>query len=218
MRRAVMEFIGTFGLVFTVCAAVFAKSSAAPLAIGSVLMVLVYAGGHISGAHYNPAVTLGVLIRGRMPMSDVAPYVVAQLVGGVLAAAVARFVMNPGETAALSFSGRDYAAALIAELIFTFLLVFVVLNVATSKSHPGNSFYGLAIGFTVTAAAVAIGGVSGAAINPAVAIGAMVAGLFSWSTIWVYLLADLAGGALAAYVFRAINADDLEPVITSEAA
>ena len=210
MRRYVVEFIGTFGLVFTVCTAVFAASPLAPIGIGSVLMVLVYAGGHISGAHYNPAVTLGVLIRGRMPLSDVLPYVVAQLLAAVLAAVAARFVMNPGEISALSFSGREIAAALIAEFVFTFVLVLVVLNVATSKSHPNNSFYGLAIGFTVTAAAVAIGGVSGAALNPAVAVGAIVAGLFSWSTMWVFLVANLAGGAVAAYAFRAINADDLE--------
>ena len=212
MRRYLMEFIGTFGLVFTIGAALYSQSPLAPIGIGSVLMVLVYAGGHISGAHYNPAITVGVLIRGRIPSSDVAPYILAQLAGGVLGAAVARVMANPSDLTALSFSGRAIVAALIAEFVFTFLLVFVMLNVATSKDHPNNSFYGLAIGFTVTAGAIAVGGLSGAAFNPAVAIGVMIAGLLSWSTIWIYLLANLVAGALAGYAFRVLNPDNLEPL------
>lgn len=212
MRSYLMEFIGTFGLVFTIGASLYAQSPLAPIGIGAVLMVLVYAGGHISGAHYNPAITLGVLIRGRIRTSDVAPYVVAQLAGGVLGALVARVMANPGDLNALSFSGREIVAALIAEFVFTFLLVFVMLNVATSKDHPNNSFYGLAIGFTVAAGAVAVGGLSGAAFNPAVAIGVMVGGLLSWSTIWIYLLANLAAGAVAGYAFRVLNPHNLEPL------
>ena len=212
VRSYLMEFIGTFGLVFTIGASLYSQSPLAPLGIGSVLMVLVFAGGHISGAHYNPAITLGVLIRGRIRTSDVAPYMVAQLAGGVLGAAVARVMVNPGDLTALSFSGREIVTALIAEFVFTFLLVFVMLNVATSKDHPNNSFYGLAIGFTVTAGAIAVGSLSGAAFNPAVAVGVMVAGLLSWSTIWIYLLANLVAGAVAGYAFRVLNPDNLEPL------
>src|SRR5215472_1347188 len=116
MRKYVTEFIGTFGLVFTVGCAVMSGSDVAPLAIGAVLMVLVYAGGHISGAHYNPAVTLGVLLRGKMPSGDVLPYWAAQLIAAFIAAWLARFTMNPGKVATLSISGaHGVVAALIAE-------------------------------------------------------------------------------------------------------
>jgi|SRR5579859_2496136 len=211
MRRYVTEFIGTFGLVFTVGCAVLSRSSFAPLAIGASLMVLVFAGGHVSGAHYNPAVTLAVYLRGRMKQEDVGPYWAAQLAGAALAAGAATFVVNPPTVTALSLSGRSVAAALIVEFIFTFALAYVVLNVATSKDTTGNSFYGLAIGFTVFVGAAAVGGISGGAFNPAVAFGATIMGLLSWANIWIYLLANLAGGAAAAFVFRYLNPDDLSP-------
>lgn len=208
MRKYSTELIGTFFLVLTVGTTVLTKAALAPLAIGGVLMVMVFAGGHVSGAHYNPAVTLAVLIRGRIKPGDVAGYVIAQLLGGVLGALAARWIAHPDHVTALSFSGRGLGAALLAEALFTFALAYVVLNVATSKSHPGNNFYGLAIGFTVMAGAVAVGGISGGAFNPAVAVGGMVMGLFSWSAIWVYLVADLVGAAVAAAVFLALNPDD----------
>jgi aquaporin Z len=210
MRRYVTEFIGTFFLVFTVCCAVLANAPLAPLGIGAVLAVMIFAGGHISGGHYNPAVTLAVFLRGAMPMKDVGPYMGAQLLAGLAAAGVSRFVINTKPTA-FHVSGRDLAAAFVVELLFTFALAYVVLNVATSKDHPNNSFYGLAIGFTVLAGAVAVGSVSGAAFNPAVGLGVTVAGLASWSMIWVYLVATLAGGAIAGYAFRALNPDDPAP-------
>jgi aquaporin Z len=127
------------------------KAALAPLAIGAALMVFVYAGGHISGGHYNPAVSLAAFLRGRLSLRDLGPYWLAQAAGAVVAAA-ATFVVNPPPFAALYLSGRAIGAALVAEFIFTFALAFVVLNVATSKDHPGNSFYGLAIGFTVSPA------------------------------------------------------------------
>src|SRR5215469_7024863 len=200
MRKYVTEFIGTFGLVFTVGCAVMSGTDLAPLAIGAVLMVLVYAGGHISGAHYNPAVTLGVFLRGKLPASDVLPYWGAQLVAAFIAAWLARFVVNPPRINTLQLNGgHALFAALLAEFIFTFALVYVVLNVATSKDQPGNQFFGLAIGFTVAAGAVAVGTVSGAAFNPSVAFGAMLMGLINWSNFWIYLIADLLGGAVAAF-------------------
>jgi aquaporin Z len=208
MRRYAAEFIGTFFLVFTVCCAVLTSVALAPIAIGAVLMTMVYAGGHISGGHFNPAVTLAVYLRGGLAVRDLGPYMGAQVLGGLLAAPVARFVVDV-EPVAFSVSGRDLAAAFVAELLFTFALAYVVLNVATSKAHPNNSFYGLAIGFTVLAGAIAVGDVSGAAFNPAVGIGISVAGLASWSMIWVYLVATLAGGAGAGFAFKALNPDDL---------
>jgi aquaporin Z len=209
MRRYLTEFVGTFFLVFTVCCTVLAKVALAPLAIGAVLMVMVFAGGHVSGAHYNPAVSLGVLLRGKLPASDLIPYWVAQLVGGLLAAVVARFVINPRVVVAFSVSGRGIIEALLAEFLFTFALVYVVLNVATSKDHPNNSFYGLAIGFTVLAGAFAVGSVSGGAFNPAVGFGIYAAGLVSASMIWIFLVGELVGAAVAALTFRFINPDDV---------
>lgn len=212
MRKYVTEFIGTFGLAFTVGCAIMSSAPLAPLAIGAALMVFVYAGGHISGGHFNPAVSLGVFLRGRLSLGDLGPYWLAQAAGGVVAAPAATFVVNPPPFAALHLSGRAIGAALVAELFFTFALVFVMLNVATSKDHPGNSFYGLAIGFTLFAGATAVGKISGGALNPAVALGASVMGLFSWSDLWIYLVAELAGGAIAGLAFRYLNPGDLKPV------
>jgi aquaporin Z len=208
VRKYLAEFIGTFFLVFTVCAAAVKGGSLAPLAIGSILMVMVYAGGHISGAHYNPAVTLGVLVRGRIGITDAVTYWAVQFVAGAIAALVAKLVVNPGHLDALSLSGRDIWAALVAEALFTFALAYVVLNVATSKDHPVNSFYGLAIGFTVFAGAVAVGALSGGAFNPAVALGIMTFGLSAWKNIWIYLVAEAAGAALAGVTFKAMNPTD----------
>ncbi len=207
-RKLGTELIGTFALVFVVVCTVITNQALAPLAIGAALMVSVYAGGHISGAHYNPAVTLAVLVRGRITPAEVLPYWIAQLAGAALAAVVASFVVGPVETPAAPIETSSLAAAFVAELIVTFLLGYVVLNVATSKDHPDNSFYGLAIGFTVMAGAVAVGGVSGGAFNPAVAFGAAIAGLGAWSSIWLFLVACLLGGALAGFAFRALNPDD----------
>jgi aquaporin Z len=212
MRRYVTEFVGTFGLVLTIGCVVLGQSTLAPLAIGGVLAALVFAGGHISGGHYNPAVTLAVFLRGRVGGIDVLLYFGAQIAGGLLGAVAARMIVNPDSIEALSFSGREIAVALVAEFLFTFLLAYVVLNVATSQDHDDNSFYGLAIGFTVFAGAAAVGSLSGAAFNPAVAIAATAIGLFSWSAIWIYLVANFAGGALAAFVFRLLNPDDLKPL------
>lgn len=219
MRRYITEFIGTFFLVFTVGCTVLAKAPLAPLAIGAALMVMVYAGGHVSGAHYNPAVTLAVLLRGRIGLADAAAYWTAQVIAGVVAAVAARYVVDPGRVTELSPSGRMLGTALLAETVFTLALAYVVLNVATSRDHPDNGFYGLAIGFTVAAGALAVGDVSGGAFNPAVATGAATMGLFAWTKIWLWLLADLAGGALAAVAFLALNPDDRTPVeMTARAA
>lgn len=207
MNKYLVEFIGTFFLVLTIGLVVLEPGAGAmaPIAIGSVLMVMVYAGGHVSGAHYNPAVTLAVWMRGRCPMEDVLPYVVAQLLGSAAAAAVVLFMKsNPPVQAA----NPDILRALLAEFLFTFALCFVILNVATSRNTSGNSYFGLAIGFTVLAGAYAVGAVSGGAFNPAVAVGITVLGLSSIGHIWIFLVGNFAGGAVAALAFRVINPDD----------
>ncbi len=208
MGKYIVELIGTFFLVLTVVVAVAKGGVMAPVAIGASLMVMIYAGGHISGGHYNPAVSLGALIRGAMSVADFVPYVIAQLAGAALAAVVATSVLGIDHSAntAGAFGaagGPGVAAAFVAELLGTFALVWVVLNTATTKSNEGNSFYGLAIGFTVTAMAYGLGGISGGAFNPAVGLGVSIAEMTSWSNIWVFAVACLLGGALAAVVFKA---------------
>jgi aquaporin Z len=197
-RKLIVEFVGTFFLVFTVGMAVARAGPLAPIAIGSVLMVMVFAGGHVSGGHYNPAVSTAVLLRGRLARREYLPYVVVQLVAAVVAGVVIIALGYDFDTA-IKVAGAG--KVLIVEFLFTFALAYVVLNVATSRETDGNSFYGLAIGFTVAAGAFAVGSVSGGAFNPAVAVGAMVMGLLSWSHIWIYLVANLLGGAAAASVF-----------------
>ena len=207
-RKYVTEFIGTFFLTFAVGVAALTGSAFVPLAAGGILMVMIYAGGHISGAHYNPAVTMAALVRRRIGIGDAVPYWIAQVVGGVVAAVIARVVVNPASVKTLSLSGHTEAAAAVVELLITFALCYVVLNVATSKDQPGNQFFGLAIGFTVVAGAFAVGGISGGVFNPAVALGGATAGLFAWSTIWVYILVQLAAGIAAALAFLALNRGD----------
>ena len=198
-RKLVVEFIGMFIFVFTVGMATnkAGAGALAPLAIGSALMVMVFAGGHISGGHFNPAVSTAVLLRGRMSSNEYGAYMITQFVAAILAGLTVRVVGGHEPHATVAGAGR----MLIAEFLFTFALAWVVLNVATAKGTQGNSFYGLAIGFTVVVGAFAVGGISGGAFNPAIAVGAMVTGLFKWSNIWIYLLADFFGGAAAAYVF-----------------
>src|SRR3984893_6801866 len=169
-RKLVVELIGTFFLVFTVGASLRTATALAPLAIGAVVMVMVYAGGHISGGHYNPAVTLGALVRGRIGAGDAIGYWATQLVAGLLAAAVVRATVSTSQAHPLAPTGHALVSALIVEFLSTFALAYVVLNVATSKDHPDNSFYGLAVGFTVVAGAIAVGGLSGGAFHPAVTL------------------------------------------------
>lgn len=208
MQKYLTEFIGTFFLVLTVGMTVMEPGGAgnlAPLAIGSALMIMVYAGGHVSGGHYNPAVTTAVWLRGRCPAADVPGYMISQVLGGGGAALLALYlkgdpVVTPKEISVFP--------ALIAELIGTFALAYVVLNVATAKATAGNSNYGLAIGFTVTVMAFALGGISGGAFNPAVAVGITVMKLAKAADLWVYLVANFAAGALAALAFKIINPED----------
>jgi aquaporin Z len=206
-RKLVVEFIGTFFLVFTVGASSLSGASLAPLAIGAVLMVMVYAGGHISGGHYNPAVTIAALVRGRIGAGDAIGYWGAQLIAGLLAAVVVRATVSASAAHTLAPHGDALTSALIVEFLFTFALAYVVLNVATSKDHPDNSFYGLAIGFTVLVGAIAVGGISGGAFNPSVVLGGAAIGLFAWSTL-IYLVPQLIAGVAAGLVFRALNPTD----------
>jgi aquaporin Z len=172
-------------------------------------MIMIFAGGHISGGHFNPAVTLGVWLRGKCETKDVAPYMIFQVVGALLAAVVVKYLKGGAAVAPLQAATLP---ALLAEFLFTFALVYVVLNVATAKGTSGNSFYGLAIGFTVMVGAFSVGNISGGAFNPAVAVGISVLGLSSWANIWIYLVADFAGAAVAAGAFKALNTAEREDI------
>jgi aquaporin Z len=205
MAKYIVEFIGTFFLVFTVGCTVLGGSPMAPLAIGSSLMVMVYAGGHISGANYNPAVSLAIWVRGKLSTADLGVYILMQVFGAFVAAMAAKFVMGDPTP---KMATLDVGRALMAEFLFTFALCYVVLNVATAKSTSGNSYFGLAIGFTVVVGAFAVGSISGGAFNPAVAVGITLMKLVPAADIWIYLAADFAAGAVAGVTFRALNPGD----------
>jgi aquaporin Z len=221
LAKYLTEFIGTFFLVFVICLMVTQPVDhtgiVAPIAIGCTLMIMVYMGGHVSGGHYNPAVTLACFLRGACSWADVVPYWIAQ-VGGACAAAFASSYILPmvGEDALTQFANVAPGAAYsmqspgpwIIEILFTFALALVVLNTATSSGTKGNSFYGLAIGFTVVVGAFAGGGISGGAYNPAVGVGPniirMVVGgdTGALANIPLYIAGPMIGGALAAVVFK----------------
>lgn len=209
MARYLTEFIGTFFLVFTIGCSVLNGTPMAPLAIGASLMVMVYMGGHISGAHYNPAVSLGLVLRGAFAAGDYGAYVAAQLLGAIAASLAVwavtgqTFVPAPGP-------GASTFAALLVEILFTTALALVVMNVATAPATKGNSFYGLAIGFTVAAGAFAVGPISGGAFNPAVGLGPAIVhaivGHGAIGHVWLYIVGPCVGGALAAAIFKVQHA------------
>lgn len=205
MKSYLTEFIGTFFLVLTVCLTAPTGNPLAPLAIGASLMIMVYMGGHISGGHYNPAVSLAAALRGALPIGRLAPYWLFQVLGAVAAALAARYALGRPFACAPG-AGVGAGQALLIEFLYTFALCLVVLHVATSKKTEGNSYYGLAIGFTIVVAAFAGGGISGGAFNPAVGLGpiAVDAALSGGglSNLWLYLVGPLAGGAAAAMVFK----------------
>lgn len=203
--KLLTEFVGTFVFLSVIALAPTSGPVApfAPLAIGSALMVMVFMGGHVSGAHYNPAVSLGLFLRQKIDAVTLVSYWVVQLVAGALAFVVGYLVsghtpgIHPG-------AGVFTASALAVEALFTMALVLVVLNVAATRATEGNSYYGLAIGFTIVVAAFVGGGISGGAFNPAIGFGATLgSALFasgSWSDLWLYVVGPVIGGAIAAGV------------------
>lgn len=205
MRKYLTEFVGTLFFVMTIGLIVTPNHPLAPLVIGTTLMVVVFMGGHVSGAHYNPAVTLAVFLRGKLPARDVLPYIADQILGAIVGAYLSYMILDHTFAPAPAATATTMTA-LMVEVFYTFLLALVVLNVATSPTNEGNSFYGLAIGATITAAAFAGGPISGGAFNPAVATGSIVvnalAGGGDFSHLWLYLVGPFVGGALAAAVYR----------------
>ena len=200
MKNYITEFIGTFFLVLAI------GLTGNPIAIGTMLMVMVYMGGHISGAHYNPAVSIAMIIRGLLSVKEAVNYILSQLAGAILAALLVNWLggtvmeIEPSNSASV-------LQILVVEAIFTFALVLVILNVATNPKTEGNSYYGLAIGFTIMAAAFAGGGISGGVYNPAVGIGPIlvdlsVSGGHTLDNLWYYLVGPITGAVLATYVYK----------------
>ena len=200
MKNYITEFIGTFFLVLAI------GLTGNPLAIGVMLMVMVYMGGHISGAHYNPAVSIAMIFRGLLSIKEAINYILSQLAGAFLAAIFVQWVggsvmeVGPSNTASV-------LQILSVEAIFTFALVLVILNVATNPKTEGNSYYGLAIGFTVMAGAIAGGGISGGAYNQAVGTGPILVDAImgegnTLSNLWYYLVGPIVGAMAAAYVYK----------------
>lgn len=202
-RKLFAELIGTFFLVLVI------GMTGNPIAIGITLMTMVYATGATSGGHLNPAVTLGVWLRGRLPSKLVIPYMIAQCVGGTLAAFTVIYLKAPA-TGMLTPSPMcpEVMPSLLAEFLITFALVFTVLQVATAKATAGNSYFGFAIGAVVLGGAFAVGSISGGAFNPAVAVAISILGAVTWSSIWIFLVANLAAGAVAAATFKMMHPED----------
>jgi aquaporin Z len=209
MNKYLTELIGTFFLVLTV------GLSGNPIAIGLVLAALVYMGGHISGAHYNPAVSLAIFLRKQLSAKDLGIYIVFQVLGSLLAALTVLFLT--GNTfGPASAPNTSFLQATVIEFLFTFALALVVLNVATTRKNAGNSYYGLAIGFTILAAATAGGPLSGGAFNPAVAIGTHIADAMRGGDLYkhlvIYLIGPFLGGFLAPFIFKYSNPIEFKDV------
>lgn len=209
MKKYLVEFIGTFFLATTVATAAVLGTAGdyAPIAIGVVLMVMIYAGGHVSGGHYNPAVTLGVLLRGRCEKRDVLPFILAQLTGAFVGGVAAQ-LMVPTAPQVVAQVFPATLPVLLAEFLFTFALVYVVLNAATAKGTSGNSFYGAAIGLTVMVGAFTVGSISLGGFNPAVSLMLVTVGKLRGADVWMHLLPQILAAGAAAFSFRAILPDD----------
>lgn len=213
MKTYVTEFIGTFFLVLAIC--LTGGNYLAPIAIGAMLTVMVYMGGPISGAHYNPAVTLAVFIRKKISLKDGLIYMVFQVLGAFCAALLVNQLWGRSIGGPRPNADINILKPLAIEMVFTFALALVVLSVATSKKSAGNSYFGLAIGFTVMAAAFAGGGISGGAFNPAVGTGPiLVDTLFGdcpchpMDNLWIYLVGPFTGAIVAAIAYKIINPDE----------
>lgn len=203
-RKLLVEFIGAFFLIS-------AAGMGGGFAAAAALALVIYGGAHISGGHYNPAVSLAMLIQGKLTPVEFVGYVVAQVLGGIAAGALIYTLLDtkfiPGAA-----DGVSWGKAVLAEAVFTFLLVYTVCQVALPKKVDGNQYYGLAIGLTVVVGAMAIGDISGAALNSAVGIGPLLFDIGNigdhMSSISLYLVGPLVGGAVASLVHTAVQGDD----------
>jgi aquaporin Z len=201
MKKYITEFVGTF---FLLTGAIFAGGMGASLA----LITMVYAGGHISGAHYNPAVSFGMWLRGKIDRTDLFLYSLFQVLAALSAGALAFYFFEKEGAGSCVIAPDASTKGILAELIGTFALVYVVLNVATTEKTAGNSYFGLAIGLTVLAMATIFGSLSGGVFNPAVFVGLCIQNSLCWDQWWMYLVGQFGGAAIAAALFSYQNPTD----------
>jgi aquaporin Z len=207
-NKLIAEFIGT---LFLVTAALLGGGVAA----AATLCICIYAMGHISGGHYNPAVSLGVWLRGRMTQRELIEYLCAQFAAAIVAFVIVRILTEARPDDYKAPEIKEFGKAIVAEFLFTFLLVSTVLHVATTKALANNQFYGAAIGLCVLAGAACVGPLTGGAFNPAVGLGIVLGGFKAFSAIAIYLLACFGGGAVAAVVFRVMLPNEHAPAVTA---
>lgn len=205
IKRFIVEFIGTFFLSLVVCMCSFSSlQGVSSLAPGLILIGLIYASGHNSGAHFNPAVSIAVFLRGKMGLNAVPLYILAQSLGGILAALITVLLTTNKSVPVLQLSSITLESML-AEFLGTFAIAYVILNVATSKNTQGNDYYGFAIGLAVVGCSFAFTGISGAAMNPAVALAMCFSKLSAFSNLWIYWIGEILGGVLASVVYLFLN-------------
>ena len=200
--KLIAEFIGTFFLALTICTAAVHGSAGqlAPFAIASTLMVMIYSVGHISGAHFNPAVTIAIWLRGACHKDEVSPYIATQIFAGAFAAIISENILFADTSVTAIQMETSHAAG--AEFLYTFALVYVILNVATSEATEGNGYFGASIAFVVLAGALTVGDISGGSFNPAVTGALYVSGVIEVTDLWIHLLPQLSAGFLAVQAFR----------------
>tara|TARA_B100000965_G_scaffold89662_1_gene72842 strand:+ start:50727 stop:51356 length:630 start_codon:yes stop_codon:yes gene_type:complete len=199
--KLIAEFIGTFFLALTICTAAVHGSAGqlAPFAIASTLMVMIYSVGHISGAHFNPAVTIAIWLRGACDKDEVSPYIATQIFAGAIAAIISQNIADTSVTALQ----METTHAVGAEFLYTFALVYVILNVATSEATEGNGYFGASIAFVVLAGALTVGDISGGSFNPAVTGALYVSGAIEATDLWIHLVPQISAGLLAVQAFKA---------------
>ncbi|MDE0953949.1 MAG: aquaporin [Candidatus Poseidoniales archaeon] len=202
IQKLTTEFIGTFLLSFTICASGLYGSAEdyAPFIISFNLMIMIYAGRHISGAHYNPVITITIYLRGIFDKNDILPYIVLQIIAAVSAALVVeRFSLSNATSSEIFSLGFE---AIIAELIFTFIFAYVVLHVATTESTLDNNYYGAAIALVIFIGAITVGSISLASFNPAVTSALIISGKVTLGDSWMHFIPQLVGAILATYLYR----------------
>ena len=208
LRPLLAEFIGTFALVFVGCGTIaIGKLDAVggAFAFGGAIAVMVYALGHVSGAHFNPAVTVGLAAGRQFPWARVPGYILVQAAGATVAALVLKLTLSSGAPLGVTHPSGSDGQAFVWEIVLTFFLVFVVTAVATD-ARAQKAAAGAAIGGTIVIDALVGGPISGASMNPARSFGpALVAGDFNG--LWIYILAPVVGGIIAAFVYAVMRED-----------
>ncbi len=213
LRRLTAEMFGTFALVFAGTGAIVINDASGgaithvgiALTFGLVVMALIYALGDVSGAHMNPAVTVGFLLARRFDAHWVVAYITSQCIGAVLASLVLRLMFPDHETLGATLPSGSYAQSFVLEFMLTFLLMFVVLQI-TSGSNEHRALAGMVIGGVVGLEAMFAGPICGASMNPARSLGpSIISG--NLSTLWIYLAAPTLGAVSSVYLSRYLRPD-----------